>query len=41
MAHGGHTGGARPHSHVHHYGGGYGRGGGYDSLGVIMLELIF
>ena len=41
MAHGGHTGGARSHSHVHHYGGGYGRGGGYDSLGVIMLELIF
>ena len=35
MAHGGHTGGARSHSHVHHY------GGGYDSLGVIMLELIF
>ena len=41
MAHGGHTGGARSHSHVHHYGGGYGRGGGYDSLGVIMLEFIF
>lgn len=34
MAHGGHTGGARSHSHVHHYGGGYGRG-----EDMIALEL--